>query len=38
MVNRVVYKVDDEVVNKVVDTIIITISTLHILIGYEDSG
>ncbi len=28
----------DEVVNKIVITIIIIISTLHILIGYEDSG
>jgi len=28
----------DEVVNEMVITIIITISTLYILIGYEDSG
>ncbi len=28
----------NEVVDKMVITIIIIISTLHILIGYEDSG
>ncbi len=42
VVDGVVHKVVDGVVHEVVDemviTMIIIISTLHILIGYEDSG